>query len=172
LNPHLGCDDNSDACNWGNSTFSFRGQTYPLVNDTLSIDDFDKNWMDYAFLGNDQYSLTDMARNLTCQPSHDYTWGFSYLLLFITSVINTIWILIVYFLLKVAHRNSQAFKVGRRFGRLRAAMDLSTAIQADLGQDATFDSEAGLKDRLKHSRNGMGLEEDALQISVTGKSGS
>jgi hypothetical protein len=119
-----------------------------------------------AFLGAEQHLLSDIAQNLVYQPSNDYSWGFSYLLLFISSILNTLWVLITFRLSESANKHRQTFKVGRRLGMFRAVMDLAVAMKRDLRPNASAGTEWKLRDQLRKSNYGITFEEDSLQISV------
>jgi hypothetical protein len=167
--------EDSDFRANGTSSFTLRGRTYGLDAPTLNItkvpEDLSRGYYRalWAYLGLTPYSTDDMARNLVCYPATEYQWGFSYLLLFIVSILNFIWVFIMFCLWRNAEHRSRLCKTGRKLGTFRAAMDLSSAIRAELGPDAETYSNNVLNKQLKQSSKGVSFVEGSLQVSVESK---
>lgn len=72
-----------------------------------------------------------------CQPSKQYQWGFSFLLLFIMSMLNVGFACTMYLLWLVAHRHSRADRSPRYKPHIwRAVMDMSKQARASAGVNA------------------------------------
>ncbi|KAL9105657.1 MAG: hypothetical protein Q9227_009206 [Pyrenula ochraceoflavens] len=88
-------------------------------------------------LNNQTYSYNYVKLNGICNQESTYKWGFSFLLLFIFAIIQTIWVIGMYVLWLDAHLASRFVRAGRDMGTHRAALDFSKAMRKDMGEEAT-----------------------------------
>ena len=116
----------------------------------------------------DIYSTIYLLDHGSCKPSETYQWGFSYIFLFMISIFNFIWACIMTGMWLDTRRGSRMYRSGRRPGLLRSIMDYSAAIRQELGTEAEYLEEDGLRKRLAQSGSALVVPSDELRISRVG----
>ena len=121
---------------------------------------------------NTTYTFAYIQGNGQCAQSDppSYQWGFSFLLLFITSLLTAVWSVGMYIMWLDAHLNSRYNRARRQLGSYRAVLDLAKAFRQDMGEDATEHlSNSELKERIKHGTNGHAIGYEMLDQSGSGE---
>lgn len=85
---------------------------------------------------NETYDLAFVTRYASCKPVDSHNWGFSFLLLFITLLLLSIWSLGTYILWLDVHLHSKLDRTGRQMGMVRASHDLVEAMHRDGTSDS------------------------------------
>lgn len=112
---------------------------------------------------NETYDLTYIKANGACQQQQTYKWGFSFLLLFIFCVIQTVWSFGMYVMYMDAYMESRFERAGRDMGTHRAALDFAKAIRKDMGEEATEELGDGeLRRRVRRKLNGGVIQMEML----------
>lgn len=178
-----------DGTNHSVSTFNNSGQMYTLSSPVLNITAYyiggtdiwggsasdshyytssgsalynDNEKILYA-LGNKTYDATYIQANGSCEPRPTYRWGFSFLLLFVTVLLTTIWTIGMYIMWLDAYLYSRFDRAHRDMGTHRAALDFAAAMRKDIGEDTTEDlSNSELKKRVKKGLNGWRVGYDMM----------
>jgi hypothetical protein len=114
-------------------------------------------------LDNNTYDLDYIQANGSCEPRPTYRWGFSFLLLFVTVLLTTIWTIGMYIMWLDAYLYSRFDRAHRDMGTHRAALDFAAAMRKDIGEDTTEDlSNSELKKRVKRGLNGWRVGYDMM----------
>ncbi|XPS79015.1 hypothetical protein M3J07_011022 [Ascochyta lentis] len=122
----------------------------------------------------DQYNSTYIKNHSSCKPSESYQWGFSYIFLFMVSIFNFLWSVIMFCMWLDTRRGSRMYKNGRRPGLLRSVLDLSAAIREDLGAEADDLEEEDLRRKLVRSGGALMVPKEELRVrrAETGELGT
>ncbi|KAH6625461.1 hypothetical protein C7974DRAFT_396137 [Boeremia exigua] len=110
------------------------------------------------------YNSSYVRTHSSCKPSETYQWGFSYIFLFMVSIFNFIWSVIMVCMWLDTRRASRMYKSGRRPGLLRSVLDLSAAMREELGAEAEYMEEDELRERLTDSGGAMCVPQDELRV--------
>jgi len=90
------------------------------------------------------------ASNFRCDAeSNVYQWGFSFEWLFMTAVINSVWLTCLWIVWVDCDTNSELCKKRRRLGLWRAIADISEAMREELGPNLCAYSEEELAGALQ-----------------------
>lgn len=114
------------------------------------------------------YNSSWVRTRSSCKPSETYQWGFSYIFLFMVSIFNFIWSVIMVCMWLDTRRASRMYKSGRRPGLLRSVLDLSAAMREELGAEAEHLEEDELRERLTNSGGAMYVPNEELRVSRVG----
>lgn len=114
------------------------------------------------------YNSTYVRTHSSCKPSETYQWGFSYIFLFMVSIFNFVWSVIMVCMWLDTRRASRMYKSGRRPGLLRSVLDLSAAVREELGVEAEHLEEEELRKRLTDSGGAMYVPKEELRVSRVG----
>jgi len=87
---------------------------------------------------NQTYSWAYVMENAACLHSGTHNWGFSFLILFITTLLLAIWSIGTYALWLDTYLHSRVDREKRDMGVYRASWDLVDAMRHDLGPDAIY----------------------------------
>lgn len=88
------------------------------------------------------YDLAFVKQYASCKPVDSHNWGFSFLLLFITLLLLSIWSLGIYVLWLDVYFHSRLDRKGRQMGMVRASHDLVEAMHRD-GTSESIDHTLG-----------------------------
>ena len=113
------------------------------------------------------YNSSYIKAHSSCKPSETYQWGFSYIFLFMISIFNFLWSVIMVCMWLDIRRGSRMYKSGRRPGLLRSVLDLSSAIREELGTEAENMGEADLRKQLTISGGALVVPVEELKVSRT-----
>jgi hypothetical protein len=113
------------------------------------------------------YTASYILSHGSCQPEESYQWGFSYIFLFMMSIFNFVWSCIMVGMWLDTRRGSRMYKSGRRPGLLRSIMDISGAMQAEIGEDADALDEEELRRRLRTGGGRLVVPKDELRVART-----
>ena len=131
------------------------------------------DWTNAQFIyQNTTYTYADIQANGQCVQASPpgYSWGFSFILLFVTALLTTIWSIGMYIMWLDAHLHSRYNRAGRRMGPFRAALDLAKALHKDMGEDAAEHlSNSEIKDLLKRGMNGHVIGYELLDLPGSGE---
>lgn len=147
----------------------------PSLNATTTLSgiallDLREPSMQYYVIGGRQgtlYNSTYVKSHSSCKPSETYQWGFSYIFLFMVSIFNFLWSVIMVCMWLDTRRASRMYKIGKRPGLLRSVLDLSAAVQEELGTQADCLEEEELRRRLTNSRGALYVPKGELRIRRT-----
>lgn len=114
------------------------------------------------------YNSTWIRTHSSCKPSETYQWGFSYIFLFMVSIFNFLWSLIMIAMWLDTRCGSRMYKSGRRPGFLRSVLDLAAAVREELGPDAEVLEEEELRKRLTMSGGRMEVPKGELRVRRVG----
>lgn len=153
----------------GSTTYNgeYNGDSYSCYESTY---EGPSDWKNATFLyENTTYSWQDVSHYGQCVQIATYKWGFSFLLLFITFVLTTIWSIGMYVMWLDAHLHSRYNRAGRQIGTYRAVLDLAKAMRKDMGEDATENlSNTELKEKINRRLNGGVIGYQMLDQPGTG----
>jgi hypothetical protein len=113
------------------------------------------------------YNSSYLKTHSSCKPSETYQWGFSYIFLFMMSIFNFVWSVIVVCMWLDTRRGSRMYKSGRRPGLLRSVLDLAAAIREELGAEAEHLEEDELRKRLTGSGGALVVPKQELRVRRT-----
>ena len=113
------------------------------------------------------YSSGYIEANSKCMPLPTYQWGFSSYSLLVLSITTAIWTMGMFIMWIDVHRNSRFDRAGEVgiLGTFKAAMDLSSAIQAEFGPAADKFINQGLVEKVKYTKEGMTYSVKGLPLS-------
>lgn len=114
------------------------------------------------------YDSTYIKTHSSCKPSETYQWGFSYIFLFMVSIFNFVWSVIMICMWLDTRRASRMYKSGRRPGLLRSVLDLSAAVREELGAEADGMEEEELRENLTKSGGALCVPKEELRVRRTG----
>ena len=117
------------------------------------------------------YNSSYIKAHSSCKPSETYQWGFSYIFLFMMSIFNFLWSVIMVCMWIDTRRGSRMYKSGIRPGLLRSVLDLSAAIREELGVKVDDMSEADLRKQLSNSGGALVVPIEELRVRRTGAEG-
>jgi len=86
----------------------------------------------YVHDDDDVYDVDYVRAHAVCLPGMTHTWGFSFLMLFITLCLLAAWSLGMYIMYMDAYLHSRLDRLGRGMGMCRASYDLAEAMRRDL----------------------------------------
>lgn len=131
------------------------------------------DWTQAQFIyENTTYTYADVQTNGQCVQAipPGYSWGFSFILLFVTALLTTIWSFGMYIMWLDAHLHSRYDRAGRRMGPYRAALDLAKALRKDMGEDAAEHlSNSEIKHLLERGMNGHMIGYELLDLPGSGE---
>ncbi len=137
----------------------------------ILLRDLNEPQQQYYAIGGRQgtlYNSSFVRTHSFCKPSETYQWGFSYIFLFMVSIFNFIWAVIMVCMWLDTRRASRMYKSGRRPGLLRSVLDLSAAVREELGAEAEYLEEEELRERLTSSGGAMCVPKAELRVSRVG----
>lgn len=137
----------------------------------IPLRDLGERKQQYYAIGGRQgvlYNSSYVRTHSSCKPSETYQWGFSYIFLFMVSIFNFIWSVIMICMWLDTRRASRMYKSGRRPGLLRSVLDLSAAVREELGTEAEHLGEEELRERLTNSGGAMCVPKEELKVSRVG----
>ncbi|KAJ8119130.1 hypothetical protein OPT61_g17 [Boeremia exigua] len=168
--------DTPTTWNMGNQSVDLPAPSLNLtqpIHDT-PLRDLNEPLQRYYAIGGRQgtlYNSSYVRTHSSCKPSETYQWGFSYIFLFMVSIFNFIWSVIMVCMWFDTRRASRMYKSGRRPGLLRSVLDLSAAVREELGVDAEHLEEEEIRKRLTSSGGGLCIPKDELRVSRVGNEG-
>ena len=115
----------------------------------------------------DLYNSSYIKSHSSCKPSETYQWGFSYIFLFMVSIFNFLWSVIMVCMWLDTRRASRMYKSGRRPGLLRSVLDLSAAVREELGPEAEILEEEELREKLVGSGGALCVPKEELRVRRT-----
>lgn len=139
--------------------------TQPLRG--IPLHDLQGPLMQYYVIGGRQgtlYNSTYVKSHSSCKPSETYQWGFSYIFLFMVSIFNFLWSVMMVCMWLDTRRASRMYKSGRRPGLLRSVLDLAAAVREDLGASAEDLEEKELREQLTGSGGGLCVPKNELRL--------
>lgn len=155
-----------------NITRFFLPAYYPMPNATdHSSTSYYSNYYerDRAHWAHDNltYDHGYISSSGACQQQKTYKWGFSFLLLFIFCIIQSVWSLGMYIMYMDAYMKSRFERAGRDMGTHRAALDFAKAIRKDMGEEATEElGDRELRQRVRRKLNGGVIRMEMLDHGV------
>lgn len=129
------------------------------------------SWATQWIYRNTTFDYDYVKNNGVCEPQNSHNWGFSFLILFLTTLLLSIWSVGSYLFWLHTYLNSSSQSSVRDMGILRASMDLVTAIHKDplLGRMSEFDGDQALRRQVLIGRRrgrttaGAGVSIDSQQ---------
>lgn len=121
-----------DGLNRTSSIFHNAGVRHELPAPSLNISLFPADT--FAYNGS-TYDLTYIQKHGRCTQLTTYQWGFSLLLLLITTNLTTLWVISTYALWLDAYFNSRFDNSHWDMGTYRAVLDLAAAMSKEIGNN-------------------------------------
>jgi hypothetical protein len=84
-------------------------------------------------LHNETYSFEYIMNHSFCEPTKSHNWGFSFLFLFISLILLSLWSVAMYVLWLHTYLHSRVDSRGISLGVYRASTDLAKAMEQDFG---------------------------------------
>lgn len=157
-----------------NSSITINGQLYNLSAPSLTIDYLPNTvWNNDSLFSYNGALLSGpwIIDHGVCKPDDQYQWGFTFLGLFAFVLYTMVFTLILYFVWRDTYWHSHSARTAEGIGSLRAAVDMSAALRAGLGDECSSYSnemlvaEVRAKGLLMGGRSGETKDDDDWRVS-------
>ena len=144
------------------SVFHFEGKAHPLPSPSLdmykavlTVPSDKHKYMDGIpalwTYGGYCYNRDSLSQWSICQPQNYYSWGVSFLQLFVFLIVTIIFAVLLYIAwMRTKLRQHSGEDAKKMFGRFRTAIEVSTALHQDFGQKTVDMSDYELGVKLRH----------------------